>query len=68
MRALIDFFRKFPDYVKNGFWLAGESYAGKYIPDLAVLIDKYNAENTGAFSINFKGMLIGNGVMSFDHL
>jgi carboxypeptidase C (cathepsin A) len=42
MNALLDFFQKFPEYKKNNFWLAGESYAGKYIPDLAVLIDQYN--------------------------
>jgi len=36
MNALVDFFKKFSDYNSNGFWIAGESYAGKYIPDLAV--------------------------------
>ena len=42
LRALKDFFSKFPEYLKNKFWLAGESYAGKYIPQLAVMIDSYN--------------------------
>lgn len=66
LQAVQDFFRKFPEYTRNGFWLAGESYAGKYIPDLAVLIDQYNL--IAATKINFKGMLVGNGVMSFDML
>lgn len=62
--ALLDFFKKYSEYLRNGFWIAGESYAGKYIPDLAVLIDKFN-ENAGANAINLKGILVGNGVMSF---
>ncbi len=40
--ALIDFFKKYPEYLRNPFWIAGESYAGKYIPDLTVLIDAHN--------------------------
>lgn len=48
------------------FWIAGESYAGKYIPDLAVRIDKFN-QGSGANPINFKGILVGNGVMSFEN-
>ncbi len=41
--ALMSFFDKFKEYRDRNFWIAGESYAGKYIPDLAVLIDQYNA-------------------------
>ena len=39
LNALLDFYNKFKEYRSNNFWIAGESYAGKYIPDLAVLID-----------------------------
>jgi serine carboxypeptidase-like clade 2 len=49
MNALLDFFNKFKEYRTNNFWIAGESYAGKYVPDLAVLIDLYNAYSQGAF-------------------
>jgi len=42
LAAVVDFFKKFPEYRKSRFYISGESYAGKYIPDLAVLIDKYN--------------------------
>jgi carboxypeptidase C (cathepsin A) len=66
MIALLDFFKKYPEYLKNPFWIAGESYAGKYIPDLAVLIDQYNLNSSS--QINLKGILIGNGVMSFGQL
>lgn len=66
MNALLDFFKNYTEYLKNPFWIAGESYAGKYIPDLAVLIDKFN-ENSGASAINLKGILVGNGVMNFQN-
>lgn len=62
--AIIDFFSKFTEYRNNFFFIAGESYAGKYIPDLAVLIDGYNSIGEGA-KINLKGIIVGNGVM--DH-
>uniref|UniRef100_A0A8R1E141 Carboxypeptidase n=1 Tax=Caenorhabditis japonica TaxID=281687 RepID=A0A8R1E141_CAEJA len=54
--ALVDFLEKFPEYQGRDFWIAGESYAGVYIPTLAVRIlnDKSNFPN-------FKGVAIGNG-------
>jgi len=47
--------------------LAGESYAGKYIPDLAVQIVGYNLRKEGT-PINLISILVGNGVMTFDTL
>jgi hypothetical protein len=32
--ALIEFYRLYPEFVQNGLWLAGESYAGTLIPSL----------------------------------
>jgi len=67
LNALIFFLKKYPEYSKNEFWLAGESYAGKYIPDLAVQIDKYNGLlPTPNPVINLKGQFVGNGVMTFE--
>lgn len=56
--ALKDFFLNYPEFRKNDFYITGESYAGIYVPTLSVrvLADK---------SMNFKGMVIGNGITDF---
>ena len=64
-RAVLNFFKMFPEYKKNRFWIAGESYAGKYIPDLAVLLDKYNKDASTSDKLDFRGIMVGNGVMTF---
>lgn len=61
LSALLYFYKGYSEYLPNALWLAGESYAGKYIPDLAVLIDRTEAIN----HLNLKGILVGNGVMDF---
>jgi serine carboxypeptidase-like clade 2 len=67
LAAVLNFFEKFPELRSRKMFIAGESYAGKYIPDLAQLIDGYNYRAEGP-AINLAGLLIGNGVMSFDTL
>lgn len=64
--ALTEFYNKFPEYQNRGLWIAGESYAGKYIPDLAQLIIQNIEEKKS--SIKLKGIMIGNGIISFEHL
>lgn len=64
--ALKAFYDKFPEFLSRGLWIAGESYAGKYIPDLAQLIVQSNEDRKT--SIKLKGLLIGNGIISFDFL
>ena len=65
--ALVYFFQtKQSGFANNTFYIAGESYAGKYIPDLAELINKYNIDNPDT-TIKLKGILVGNGVMSFEN-
>lgn len=66
--AVTDFFNnKFTEFRGRNFFIAGESYAGKYIPDLAMLIDGYNLRGEGV-AINLMGILVGNGVMTFETL
>jgi carboxypeptidase C (cathepsin A) len=48
-------FQAFPQFKTNKFWISGESYAGIYIPTLADVV-------MGDSSINFQGILVGNGI------
>lgn len=49
----------FPDLQTNDFYIAGESYAGKYVPALAYTIHQNNPKQK--LVINLKGIAIGNG-------
>ncbi|OHE92786.1 serine carboxypeptidase [Colletotrichum orchidophilum] len=51
------FFHEFPEYSKQDFHIAGESYAGHYIPVFASEILSHEDRN-----INLKSVLIGNGL------
>lgn len=51
------FFKQFPEYAKQDFHIAGESYAGHYIPVFASEILSHENRN-----INLKSLLIGNGL------
>ncbi|XP_051113396.1 serine carboxypeptidase-like 48 [Andrographis paniculata] len=55
------FFKEHPQFVKNDFFITGESYAGHYIPALASRIHQANQKNEG-IHINMKGFAIGNGL------
>lgn len=54
------FFKEFPEYAKNDFYITGESYAGVYVPTLAEAIvwAVQNGTYTGA---PLKGIAVGNG-------
>ena len=62
LEALLSFFKKFPQYKQNEFYISGESYAGIYVPYLAYNVLKYNEKQTDAKKIRLNGMLVGNGV------
>ncbi|KAI9863366.1 MAG: hypothetical protein M1813_003808 [Trichoglossum hirsutum] len=51
------FFKQFPEYAKQPFHIAGESYAGHYIPVFASEILSHKKTN-----INLQSVLIGNGL------
>uniref|UniRef100_A0A453MUF5 Carboxypeptidase n=1 Tax=Aegilops tauschii subsp. strangulata TaxID=200361 RepID=A0A453MUF5_AEGTS len=55
------FFKKHPEFVKNDFFITGESYAGHYIPAFASRVHQGNKKNEGTH-INLKGFAIGNGL------
>ncbi|KAI3440643.1 Carboxypeptidase [Psidium guajava] len=51
-------FKRFPGYKGRAFYIAGESYAGHYIPSLAEIILK-NSRKTKTV-MNLQGILMGN--------
>lgn len=53
---MTNFYSVFPEFAKQDTWLAGESYAGQYIPYIADAILKAPRLPT-----KLRGMLIGNG-------
>ncbi|XP_047340246.1 serine carboxypeptidase-like 48 [Impatiens glandulifera] len=55
------FFNEHPQYLRNGLYITGESYAGHYIPALASRIRNGNNNGDGAH-INLQGIAIGNGL------
>lgn len=59
--ALRSFLEKFPQYKNRSLYLAGESYAGVYLPTLGVLVDADD-------QFNLKGIAIGNGLLDMQKL
>ncbi|KAJ9188791.1 hypothetical protein P3X46_000155 [Hevea brasiliensis] len=55
------FFKEHPQFVKNDFYITGESYAGHYIPAFAARVHQGNKNKQG-IQINLKGFAIGNGL------
>jgi carboxypeptidase C (cathepsin A) len=60
LQAMVTFFAKFPSLRSNEFYISGESYAGIYVPYLALAIHQYNTMSTTSLPINFKGLIVGN--------
>ncbi|OAY83473.1 Serine carboxypeptidase-like 27 [Ananas comosus] len=53
---LVNWFERFPQYKYREFYIAGESYAGHYVPQLAQLIYRKNNETQNPV-INLKGFM-----------
>ncbi|KAL4347855.1 hypothetical protein GQ457_17G004930 [Hibiscus cannabinus] len=61
---LINWFKRFPNFKSHDFYIAGESYAGHYVPQLAQLIYDRNKASSPDSVINFKGFMIGNAAIN----
>lgn len=53
---------KLPQLQANDLYIAGESYAGIYVPKLAQKMDQYITNKTGSYLPNLKGIMVGNPV------
>ncbi|KAL6622921.1 hypothetical protein ACP70R_032800 [Stipagrostis hirtigluma subsp. patula] len=58
---LLKWFQLYPEFLKNPFYIAGESYAGVYVPTLSHEVVK-GIHGGAKPTINFKGYMVGNGV------
>ncbi|KAF5201880.1 Serine carboxypeptidase [Thalictrum thalictroides] len=58
---LLKWFEQYPEFLPNPFYIAGESYAGVYVPTLAHEVVK-GLDAGSKPTINFKGYIVGNGV------
>ncbi|XP_031272349.1 serine carboxypeptidase-like 35 [Pistacia vera] len=61
---LLEWFKKFPSFKSLDFYIAGESYAGHYVPQLAELIYERNKGASKESFINLKGFMIGNAAIN----
>ncbi|KAL7599435.1 hypothetical protein Lser_V15G26919 [Lactuca serriola] len=60
-KFLLEWFKLYPEYLSNPFYISGESFAGIYIPTLSYQVIR-GLETGDKPTINFKGYIIGNGV------
>lgn len=63
---LLNWFERFPQYKHRDFYLAGDSYAGHYVPQLSQIVFQRNKGIQNPI-INFKGFLVGNAVTDDPH-
>ncbi|KAK9049087.1 hypothetical protein SSX86_031946 [Deinandra increscens subsp. villosa] len=63
---LIKWYKKFPSFESRELYLTGESYAGHYIPQLAIALLDHNEHSTD-LKFNIKGLAIGNPLLNLEH-
>ncbi|KAK1322215.1 Serine carboxypeptidase-like 34 [Acorus calamus] len=63
---LVNWFKRFPHLRFHDFYIAGESYAGHYVPELAEKIFDGNKKAPKQNYINLKGFIIGNALLDDD--
>jgi len=60
-RIIVQFFKRFPQFKANQFFISSESYGGHYMPMLAKqIVDKQASLSAPDEKINFQGLLVGN--------
>ncbi|XP_009762845.1 serine carboxypeptidase-like 45 [Nicotiana sylvestris] len=65
LQFILNWFKKFPQYRNSDVYLAGESYAGHYIPQLTVLLLDYNRK-PNVEPINLKSIALGNPLLDLE--
>ncbi|KAI3786922.1 hypothetical protein L1987_41004 [Smallanthus sonchifolius] len=57
LQFLLNWLDRFPQYKGRDFYIAGESYAGHYVPQLSQAIVRYNKANAGSPRVTWYGFL-----------
>jgi serine carboxypeptidase-like clade 2 len=69
--AVILLLKKFPEIQLNDIYIAGESFAGIFVPQLAEKIEEWNKNCTLSkkcdIEPNLKGFIVGNGFTTIKH-
>nr|GMD13767.1 serine carboxypeptidase-like 45 [Ipomoea batatas]GME20186.1 serine carboxypeptidase-like 45 [Ipomoea batatas] len=60
LKFLLNWFEKFPEYRNLDLYLAGDSYAGHFVPQLAALLLEYSRN---VKPIKLKGIALGNPLL-----
>eukprot|EP01018_Ginkgo_biloba_P013658 Gb_00678 [translate_table: standard] len=63
---LINWLERFPQYKYRDFYIAGESYAGHYVPQLGQVVYRSN-KGVQKPVLNLKGFMVGNAVTDDYH-
>jgi carboxypeptidase C (cathepsin A) len=66
-KFLLHWLERFPEYKGRDFYIAGESYAGHYIPELAAVIVAVR-EFTGKNPTNLKGIFVSRAPLQLTSL
>lgn len=65
LQFILNWFKEFPKYRDLDLYLTGESYAGHYIPQVAVLLLDYN-QQSNVRPINLKAIALGNPLLDIE--
>ncbi|MCD7464398.1 hypothetical protein HAX54_052659 [Datura stramonium] len=65
LQFILNWLEKFPEYRNSDLFLAGESYAGHYIPQLTVLLLDYNRK-PNVKPIKLKSISLGNPLLDLE--
>ncbi|XP_058097311.1 serine carboxypeptidase-like 42 isoform X2 [Magnolia sinica] len=63
LEFLMGWYEKFHEFKSRDLFLTGESYAGHYIPQLAIVLLNHNKHSMG-FKFKIKGVAIGNPLLN----
>ena len=70
LQVLRAFYKAFPEHSQRDLVIAGESYAGVYVPLLAKQVHEHNAreeekEGAAATTVPLRGIMVGNGCVGY---